>query len=149
MKKLVVLLVTLTLVSIMTNAVYPQENDSTNSKTSQTAIEDNYLHGLESDNFGVVTDCIYFLGKRQSKKAVEPLINILKDKYAYSAVRLMAALALLQIEDPEGVKAVRSVAEHCDCEQVKTLCNYFHNIHLWKYNYQNMVTELNDKKTKW
>lgn len=149
MKNLFAFAFAFTMMFILTTAAFAQSADQEKSKTDKAAIEANYLAGLDSDNFGLVTDCIFYLGKMKSQKAVEPLIKILNDKYIFTAVRLIAALSLLHIENPDGVAAVRVAAGYCDCEQVKTLCNYFHQIYLMGDNYQNLVTRLNIEKPSW
>lgn len=145
MKNLFAFVLAFAMVVLFTTASYSQPAAGAVKFTA----EDNYIKGLESDNLGVKTDCIYYLGKMKSVRAVEPLIGILKNAYTFNAVRVMAALALLQIEDPEGVSAVKYAADNCDCDQVKTLCNYFHKIHSMENNYKDLVAQLKIEKPRW
>ena len=87
--------------------------------------EENLLVGLNSDNFGLKSSSAQILGDIQSKKAVIPLMRILKDSHD-ERLRIVAALSLYKIQDARGLFAVKQAVKFDDSARVRKLCNNFY-----------------------
>ena len=57
--------------------IYSQDSIKVVPKISEGDIDINYLKGVESDNLGLKISSAYYLGERQSSKAVIPLLKVL------------------------------------------------------------------------
>lgn len=124
MKTFISILLILVIVSTVTIQSKPIVNAV---KTAQyELIEANRLIGLQSDNEGLRISCAYFLGEMKSSKAVHPLMEMLRTEQNCPA-RIVAALSLVKIGDPQGVYMVSRVAKFTDCEKTKKFCEKFYN----------------------
>ena len=103
----VVALVLLLVIGIDLN-LFAQSNSISNVTNNEYAL-DNLKSGINSDNDGVRKSAIYFAGKYRIEEAVNCLVKRLeKDKEA--SVRLLIAYSLYEIQDPEGMKAVKELS---------------------------------------
>lgn len=100
-------------------------------KAQYSTVEKNLLEGLKSDNEGLRVSCEYYLGEMKSKKAVIPLMHILRDDPSYPA-RIVAALSLIKIEDPQGVYMVGRSIDFNTNEGVRKMSKKFYLSHLLK-----------------
>lgn len=100
-------------------------------KAKYSTIEKNLLEGLKSDNEGLRISCEYYLGEMKSHKAVIPLMKILRDDPSYPA-RIVAALSLIKIDDPQGVFMVGRSIEFNTNESVRKMSKKFYFLHLLK-----------------
>jgi HEAT repeat protein len=87
--------------------------------------------GVNSDNFGLRTSSAYMLGELKCEKGVIPLMRMLKSEDREDA-RIVAALALLKIEDAKGMFAIKQAIRFDESERVKRLCTKFYNAFLEK-----------------
>jgi len=88
-------------------------------------IEENYLAGISSENYGLKVSSTFFLGEMKSSKAVIPLMRILREGDC-EGVRLAAALALIKIGDARGVYIVKKAVDFNDCEKVRKLAKHLY-----------------------
>jgi hypothetical protein len=95
------------------------------------AIELNRLIGLASDNEGLRVSCAFNLGEMKSKKAVIPLMALLRDGKTCEE-RIIAALSLVKIGDPQGVYLVSRLAKFHDCDRTRRMCEKFYNGYLYQ-----------------
>jgi PBS lyase HEAT-like repeat len=100
-------------------------------KTNQQAntyetIEQNRLIGLQSDNQGLRVSCAFNLGEMKSKKAVIPLIELLRDGETYEE-QVIAALSLVKIGDPQGIYMIERCGEFHRNEKTQEICKKFYN----------------------
>ena len=87
-------------------------------------IEDNYLAGLESDNYGIKVSCAYFLGDAGSERAVIPLLKMLSEEDP--GAKFVAAWSLLKIGDKRGVYRVKMEAERSDSDYTRVILDYLY-----------------------
>ncbi|MBA4406504.1 hypothetical protein C0389_04445 [bacterium] len=106
------------------------------------AIELNRLIGLASDNEGLRVSCAFNLGEMKSTKAVIPLIQLLRNGKTCEE-RIIAALSLVKIGDPQGVYMVSRLAKFHDCDRTRRMCEKFYN----GYLYQKYLDEHPDQAT--
>jgi len=106
-------------------------------KEKYSTIEANLVHGLKTDVEGLKISCAYYLGELKSHKAVLPLMEILRSDDSYPA-RIIAALSLIKIDDPQGVYMVKRTAQFNDQDGVRKMSEKFYLSYLWqKYLEQN------------
>ncbi|MBN1300478.1 MAG: hypothetical protein JW995_04620 [Melioribacteraceae bacterium] len=116
--------------------VAQQKHPYTNSICTYEKVEDNYLHGLKSDNLGLTVSCAYYLGEIKSTKSVIPLMAMLRNGKTQEE-RLIAALSLIKIGDQRGIYLVSERAKFCDCERTRRTCEKFYIAYLnHKYSKQ-------------
>jgi HEAT repeat protein len=87
--------------------------------------------GVNSDNFGLRTSSAYMLGELRCEKGVIPLMRMLKSEDREDA-RIVAALALLKIEDAKGMFAIKQAIKFDESERVRRLCTNFYHAYLEK-----------------
>ena len=121
MKKLQIVVTTICLTLLTSSFIYGGEVSKKTGKSSREMIVSNLLEGLKSSNCGLKMSCAYFLGELKSERAVIPLMKMLRDE-ENECSRLMAALALIKIEDARGVFMVKRQAEFDDCLRVRNIC---------------------------
>jgi HEAT repeat protein len=105
-------------------AIYSQDSLKVLRKISDSAIDDNYLQGVNSDNMGLRVSATYYLGERESGKAVIPLMNVLHTDKAPEA-RIMAALSLYKIGDQRGIYAIKGAMTEDSNQWVRSMCKIF------------------------
>jgi hypothetical protein len=140
-KKFIGLLILSTL--LFTTFSYAEVNKTVPKANSYEAIELNRLIGLASDNQGLRVSCAFNLGEMKSKNAVLPLMNLLREG-ATSEERIIAALSLVKIGDPQGVYLVSRLAKFHECEKTRRMCEKFYNGFL----YQKYLDEHPDKNNQ-
>ena len=86
----------------------------------------NLLVSIQSDNAGLRESAAYFLGEYKCKRAVIPLMAMLKSDPRPST-RAIAALALCRIGDERGLFAVRRAVKFDANQGVKGLCAWYYN----------------------
>lgn len=106
------------------------EFDNVN-KDKYPVIEANLLVGLHSDNEGLRISSAYYLGELKSEKAVNELMAILRDDKSYPA-RIVAALSLIKIDDPQGVYMVQRTSLFNTQEGVRKMSERFYLSYLFK-----------------
>lgn len=116
-------------VILSSGLVYSQDSIKVVPKISEGDIDINYLKGVESDNLGLKISSAYYLGERQSSKAVIPLLKVLKQDSSVEA-RITAALSLFKIGDERGIYAIKRASEFDSNEQVRKMCAIFYQMYL-------------------
>lgn len=112
-----------------TNFIYSQDSITVVPKINDEDIEINYLKGAESDNLGLKISAAFQLGERKSRKAVIPLMEVLREDSAPEA-RIMAALSLYKIGDERGIFAIKKAMEFDNSGQVRQMCGIFYQMYL-------------------
>lgn len=115
-------------------------NTTTPKANTYETIELNRLIGLASNNEGLRVSCAFNLGVMKSAKAVIPLMQLLREGKNFEE-RVIAALSLVKIGDPQGVYLVSRLAKFCECEKTRKICEKFYNGFL----YQKYLDEHTDK----
>ncbi len=97
-----------------------------NLKADKTEIPEqmvqNLAVGIASDNLGLKTNCIYFAGFYEIEGLIEPLVKQLA-KESNPNTRVLIALALYKIGNPEAVNAVEKLAKNDVDPVVKKMGN--------------------------
>lgn len=126
MKTRQILTTTLLLVSIACTAFATSPTSNTQSKVDWQKAEKNYVVALSSDNIGLRHSATNYLGEYRLKGAVDQLIVLLQsDKVEKN--RMAAALALMQIGEKDGVKAVEEASLFDGSEKVSRFCEQLIN----------------------
>lgn len=107
------------------------------------AIEMNRLIGLASDNLGLRVSCAFNLGEMKSTKAVFPLMQMVREG-SCEEERIIAALSLIKIGDPQGVYFVKQSAKFNDCERTRRICEKFYNGYLLQKYYEEHPEKLTE-----
>ncbi len=97
-----------------------------NPRITKDVIEKCYLEGIVSDNEGVRSSAALFLGYMKSEKAVLPLMKMMRDEKSEES-RIIAALALIKIGDPQGVYMVGRTAHFNTSTRVQKIADKFYN----------------------
>ncbi len=100
-------------------------------KVGYEKVEANLLEGMKTDNCGLKISCAYFLGELKSKKAVIPLMEMLRC-HENNDARIIAALSLIKIEDNAGVFMVKREAQFNDSERIRAKCDHFYKAFVMK-----------------
>lgn len=137
------LFIILLLVSVTSITVEAKRNLDSEKSAKYELIEANRLLGLHSDNQGLRESCAYFLGEMKSKKAVFPLMEMLREEKAPTSSRIIAALSLIKIGDPQGAYFVSRVGELCEDPITKKFCEKYYKSYLYHKN-QEIKDEIND-----
>ncbi|MBI2429141.1 MAG: HEAT repeat domain-containing protein [Ignavibacteriales bacterium] len=125
MKTKQILTTTLLIVSMAATA-FATTPKSTEYKIDWQKAEKNYIVALSSDNIGLRHSATNYLGEYRLKGAVDHLITLLRsDKVENN--RMAAALALMQIGEKEGVKAVEEASLFDGSEKVSRFCEQLIN----------------------
>ncbi len=103
-------------------------------------IEANYLDGLKSENKGLKVSCAYYLGEIKSKKAVVPLMAMLRNENDKGA-KLIAAWSLLKIGDSRGVYLVSNISNDIDCTAVLSMLEHLY-INYTEFNKHRAIAEI-------
>ncbi|OGU57782.1 MAG: hypothetical protein A2V66_01345 [Ignavibacteria bacterium RBG_13_36_8] len=105
--------------------------EQTSEKSKSETIETNLIIGVNSNNEGLRISAAYYLGEMKSEKAVIPLMRMLREEKS-DAARIMAALSLIKIEDPQGLFLVKRTATFNEYARVRNLSGHFYNAYLLK-----------------
>lgn len=127
---------------LFTGYTFADVNKNVPEVNTYEAIELNRLIGLASDNEGLRVSCAFNLGEMKSKKAVIPLMQLLREGKTCEE-RIIAALSLVKIGDPQGVYMVSRLAKFHDCDRTRRMCEKFYNGFL----YQKYMEEHPDQAT--
>lgn len=88
--------------------LFAQSNSISDVTNNEYAL-DNLKSGINSDNDGVRKSSIYYAGKYRIAEVVSSLVERL-EKEEEPSVRLLIAYSLYEIQDPEGMKAVKELS---------------------------------------
>ena len=127
---------------LFTGYTFADVNKNVPEVNTYEAIELNRLIGLASDNEGLRVSCAFNLGEMKSKKAVIPLMQLLREGKTCEE-RIIAALSLVKIGDPQGVYMVSRLSKFHDCDRTRRMCEKFYNGFL----YQKYLEEHPDQAT--
>jgi len=76
--------------------------------------------GIKSENTGLKKSAIYLAGKYELTEMTETLIEELKN-ISEPSTKILIALALYRIGDPEGIEAIDSVSKSDDNSEVRRM----------------------------
>ncbi len=126
MKRTLMVVISLALVAVLSTAAFAGA-DQKESKPAFNIerVEANLIAGVQSDNLGLRTSAAMMLGDLRSKKAVLPLMGMLKNDTDERG-RIAAALALYKIGNPVGLYMVKQTARLDDSGRVRKLCWLFY-----------------------
>ena len=110
---------------LLSTPAFARANSSTPKANTYEAIEMNRLIGLASDNTGLKVSCAFNLGEMKSKKAVFPLMQLLREG-STEEERIIAALSLIKIGDPQGVHMVGRSGIFNDSAKTRRMCAKFY-----------------------
>jgi len=130
-KKLLLSLLALLLITASTFARTENGEFDNVSKDKYPAIEANLMVGLQSDNEGLRISSAYYLGELKSKNAVHQLMKILREDESYPS-RIVAALSLIKIDDPQGIYMVQRTSQFNTQEGVRKMSERFYLSYLLK-----------------
>lgn len=82
------------------------------------------IPGMQADAAQVVRDINTIRPEQNFSKTVIPLMAILKDEEAESAVRILAALALNQLDSQKGYFAISRTASFTSDSRLKYVCTW-------------------------
>jgi HEAT repeat protein len=116
------------LVLFSCTAIYSQDSVKVLQKISDSSIDDNYLQGVKSDNMGLRASATYYLGERESSKAVIPLMDVLHNDKT-PETRIMAALSLYKIGDARGIYAIKGAMTEDSNQWVRGMCKIFYEMY--------------------
>lgn len=102
---------------------------SDKNKSQASAIEQNLLTGINSENRGLRLSSAYFLGEIKSNKAIIPLLAMLHNSEDCSA-KQVAALALYKINSERGMYAIKEAIKFEEHSQTRKICKILYNQHL-------------------
>jgi hypothetical protein len=83
--------------------------------------EKNLMIAINTDNYGLKSSAAQILGDIKSKKAVIPLMKILKSSDDEN-LRIVAAHSLYKIQSPMGMFAVRQAIRFDESARVRKVC---------------------------
>ncbi|MBU1099819.1 MAG: HEAT repeat domain-containing protein [Bacteroidetes bacterium] len=92
-------------------------------------VESNLLVGVQSSNEGLKISSAFYLGEIKSEKGVNHLMKILRED-SNPGARLMAALSLIKIEDPQGLYLVKRTAQFNSEERVRRMSDKLYYAYL-------------------
>ena len=102
----------------MFNSIFANGNSSKVDEGKYDLVVENYLTGIESDNFGLKTSSAYYLGELKSSEAVR--------------TRITAALALYKIGDGRGIYRLKTMARFEENKRLAGLSEKFYYTHVLK-----------------
>jgi hypothetical protein len=114
---------------LLTSPSFARANGNAPKANTYEAIELNRLIGLASDNAGLKVSCAFNLGEMKSKKAVIPLMQMLREGSS-DEERIIAALSLIKIGDPQGVYMVGRSGIFNDFNKTRRTCEKFYKSYL-------------------
>jgi hypothetical protein len=93
-------------------------------------IVENYLNGIQSNNFGLKTSSAFYLGELKSSEAVIPLLRILSNQNEDVRTRITAALSLYKIGDGRGIYRLKTTAKFDENTRLSELSERFYLTHI-------------------
>lgn len=140
--KLSITILLIVLYSIISTNV--SANPKINVQIKQNTVE-SLMIGLNSDNLGLKSSCIYMIGELQLSNAIIPLMKILRES-ENDDLRIAAALALYKIGTPLSVNAVKQAIRFDESERVSKHCADFYNDFL-RNRFNDEETDMDVSKT--
>ena len=116
----------------MFNSVFAVNNSTKVDEEKYDLVVDNYLTGIQSDNFGLKTSSAYYLGELKSSEAVIPLLKILSNDDEDVRTRITAALALYKIGDGRGIYRLKTMARFEENSRLADLSEKFYYSYVLK-----------------
>jgi hypothetical protein len=92
---------------------------------NRTAIG-NLIMGIESDNTGLSRSSIYYAGLYRVPEAVKPLLEKMRSE-SDASTKILIALALFRIGDPEGMDMIESLSVKDPDSRVRRMCSAIFN----------------------
>ena len=108
--------------------LFAQSNSISDVTNNEYAL-DNLKSGINSENEGVRKSVIYFAGKYRIEEVVNCLVERLEMEEEPS-VRLLIAYSLYEIQDPEGMKAVKELSMKDNDVKVKRMSSNLYEEYL-------------------
>ncbi len=112
--------VIITLICLIATTMAAQKRNDGKIKLNQWAVK-NLVQGVSHENDGVRKASIYYVGLFRVDKAVDALVEQLKNE-KYPAYRQMIVLSLYAIGDYSGLNAIYQAAETDPDPGVKQMC---------------------------
>lgn len=126
MKTKQILTATLFILSLTGSAFATTPKSKSETKIDWQKAEKNYIVALLSNNIGLRHSATNYIGEYRLKGAVDELIVLLQEDKVENN-RMAAALALMQIGEKEGVKAVEEASLFDGSEKVSRFCEQLLN----------------------
>jgi HEAT repeat protein len=82
--------------------------------------------GIESENAGLSKSSIYYAGLYRVPEAVKPLVEKMKAE-TDASTKVLIALALFRIGDPEGMDMIESLSVSDKDPKVRRMCSAIFN----------------------
>lgn len=86
----------------------------------------NLIKGIESDNAGLSRSSVYFAGLYRVSETVQPLLAKMKSE-TDASTKILIALALFRIGDPEGLEMIESLSVKDPDPKVRRMCGAIYN----------------------
>jgi hypothetical protein len=119
---------TLLLTSMLIGVSLASGNPEVRTEIKQNTIS-SLINGLNSENLGLKSSCVYMIGELKISTAVIPLMKILREDEKED-LRIVAALALYKIGSPMAINAVKQSIKFDNSNRVKKHCASFYNEYL-------------------
>ncbi len=129
MKVLIRLVVIMVTIISFTGVIWSQDTINVVSRITDADIDNSLLMGVKTNNLGLKVSAAYYLGERQSSRAVIPLMDVLHTDESVEA-RIIAALSLYKIGEEKGIYAIKRAIEFDENEQVRRMCEIFYMMYL-------------------
>jgi HEAT repeat protein len=130
------LVMTIILTYLLIGTSYSAGNPKTITEIRQNTIS-SLENGLNSENLGLKSSCVYLLGELRISIAVIPLMKILREN-ENDDLRIAASLALYKIGTPMAINAVKQSIRFDSSERVSKHCAIFY--------YEYRKNKLNDEE---
>jgi len=122
------LLFSVSLTILLFTQTFSQEIAEKNFPPKENCIK-TLIQGINSDNPGLRSGCIYMIGKLCCDRAVVTLLDILHNDPS-EEMRILAALSLYKINDSRGIYAIKQAIRFDESERVSRLCETFYRAYL-------------------
>ncbi|MGE5351222.1 MAG: HEAT repeat domain-containing protein [Acidobacteriota bacterium] len=86
----------------------------------------NLIMGIESDNTGLSRSSIYYAGLYRMSETVKPLLEKMRTE-TDASTKILIALALFRIGDPEGMEMIESLSVKDADPKVRRMCSAIFN----------------------
>ncbi len=129
MKVLIRLVVIMVTIISFTGVIWSQDTINVVSRITDADIDNSLLMGVKTNNLGLKVSAAYYLGERQSSRAVIPLMDVLHTDQSVEA-RIIAALSLYKIGEEKGIYVIKRAIEFDKNEQVRRMCEIFYMMFL-------------------
>lgn len=100
----------------------------------------NLIIGIKSPNEGLKRSSIYYAGKYKVEESIPTLLEVL-DKEENPNNRILIALVIYKIGNPEGLEAVKNLSEKDKDSQVRRMAAEIYNTFKIDYVQQVMLAE--------